>query len=265
MTSTSTQQTMKNWHLKSTEEEGFHKVVDPGREDCSAVHIFRLNLSAGNSYMINSLDLEMNGVLLKGTANIKSECIDQKMSVYDSFYIPGNSSVNVTAIEDTIFYIGGALCEGHGKEFYRAYNKDLPLGEIHQIHGAGSGQREVHFTLNPEVPASKLICGLTWGGDGTWTSWPPHQHENDLEEVYCYFDMDEPKFGLHISYLKTQETDNLVAHHVTSGDMVLVPRGYHPTVASPGTRNTYFWVLAAFSHSSRRYDLAVFDPTFEDM
>ena len=47
-----------------------------------------------------------------------------------------------------------------------------------------------------------------------------------------------------------------------TGTMVLAPRGYHPTVATPGTRNTYLWVLTAFSHNSRRYDLAVTDPEY---
>lgn len=139
------------------------------------------------------------------------------------------------------------------------------LWEIHQIHGKGVGQREVFMTLNQEIQASRLIAGLTWGGNGAWTSWPPHQHEADLEEIYCYFDMDEPHFGLHLSYTAPGDVDNIVAHPVKSGSMVLAPRGYHPTVASPGTRNAYFWVLAAHSHESRGYDLAVLDPSREQM
>ena len=50
---------------------------------------------------------------------------------------------------------------------------------------------------------------------------------------------------------------------VRDGVMVLAPRGYHPTVSTPGARNHYFWALAAFSHASRRYDLAVNDPVYE--
>ena len=46
--------------------------------------------------------------------------------------------------------------------------------------------------------------------------------------------------------------------------MVLAPRGYHPTVAMPGTTNAYFWALAAFNNESRRYDLAVSDPQLEN-
>ena len=162
------------------------------------------------------------------------------------------------------FYIAAAVYEGYGKAFFRAFEKDAPVGDIHQIHGEGIGQREVFMTLSDKDEASRLICGLTWGGEGAWTSWPPHQHEKDLEEVYCYFGMPLPHFGFHISYLKSGEVDDIVTHTVHSGTMVQCPRGYHPTVASPGTRNSYFWVLGAFRHSSRRYDLAILDPALKD-
>ena len=39
-----------------------------------------------------------------------------------------------------------------------------------------SSQREVFMTLNQEIQASRLIAGLTWGGNGAWTSWPPRGH-----------------------------------------------------------------------------------------
>jgi 5-deoxy-D-glucuronate isomerase len=48
------------------------------------------------------------------------------------------------------------------------------------------------MTVNPEAPASRLIAGWTFGRPGGRTSWPPHQHEQDLEEVYAYFDMPPP-------------------------------------------------------------------------
>ena len=67
-----------------------------------------------------------------------------------------------------------------------------------------------------------------------------------------------------ISYLKSGEVEDIVTHTVHSGTMVEAPVGYHPTVASPGTRNSYLWVLAAHSHSSRSYNLAVLDPALEN-
>ena len=82
--------------------------------------------------------------------------------------------------------------------------------------------------------------------------------------MYCYFDMPLPRFGFHISYLKSGEVEDIVTHTVHSGTMVQAPCGYHPTVASPGGRNAYLWVLAAFRHESRRYDLAINDPVFDN-
>ena len=257
---------MEKWSIQSPDIPGFHEVVVPKKCECRAAQIFRLNLPAGESYLLESGNLELHPVVIEGKA-ILSENQDldgQKMERFDSFYIPGKASVKITAETDTIFYIGGAKYEGIGKAMFRKYDASLPIGDMHQIHGSGRGQREVMFTLAPQDEASSLICGLTWGGDGSWTSWPPHQHEKDLEEVYCYFDIPAPKFGLHLSYLKSGEADDIVAHPVRSGTMVQAPAGYHPTVAMPGSRNAYFWVLAAFCPSSRSYDLAILDPCYKN-
>lgn len=255
---------MEKWNFTSPTEEGFHEVIIPGKADCKAVYIYRLNLKAGDSHLLCSEDLEMNPVLISGNAKLSGNPVfNQDMLKFDSFYIPGNTKVKISSVDDCIFYIAGAKYEGIGNPSFRKFDITLPIGDIHQIHGQGVGQREVMFTLTPQTAASNLICGLTWGGEGAWTSWPPHQHEKDLEEAYCYFDMDEPKFGFHISYLKSGEVEDVVTHTVKSGSMVLAPCGYHPTVASPGTRNTYLWVLASFKPSSRSYDLAVLDPKYD--
>ena len=256
---------LEGWKFQSPETDGFHKVIVPGEADCRALSVFRLNLAAGQSHIVASGDLEIHPVLITGAAKLTSGPLSgQTMKRFDSFYLPANETTTITAVEDCVFYIAGAKYEGIGSPSFRAYDASLPVGDIHQIHGSGAGQREVMFTLDPNTPASNLICGLTWSNVGAWTSWPPHQHENDLEEAYCYFDMPAPTFGLHISYLKSGEFDDLVAHPVHSGSMVLAPRGYHPTVASPSTRNAYFWALAAFTPKSRRYDLAILDPVYEN-
>lgn len=255
---------MEEWDICSPESEGLHHCVKPGIQDCKVANIMRLNLAKGSKHVLRSGDLEMNAALIKGSARISSGDFDEVMNKLDSFYIPGRHEVEIEALEPVVFYIGAAVCEGYGKPFFRKYDENLTIGEIHQIHGHGVGQREVYFTLNPEVESSRLLCGYTWGQEGAWTSWPPHQHEKDLEEVYCYFDMDEPKFGLHLSYLESGEVQDVVAHAVRSGSMILAPRGYHPTVSSPGTKNIYFWVLVSFSKASRGYDLAILDPKYKD-
>lgn len=255
---------MEGWKFISSEAGGLHEVIVPQKADCEQVYIYRLNMSAGESFTLKSGEKEMNAACVAGGGSVKTSAFDTAFVKLDSFYITKDTEVVIHADEDVIFYIGAAIDEGYGSSYFRKFDLSLPIGEVHQIHGKGVGEREVFMTVNPEAPASRLLAGLTWSRNGTWTSWPPHQHENDLEEAYCYFDMPKPSFGMHLSYIDAGDVDNVVVHTVSSGTMILAPRGYHPTVASPGSINAYFWVLAAHSHKSRRYDLAVLDPKRAD-
>lgn len=256
---------MEAWSVQSPEEPGFHAVITPDKCECKETQMYRLNLLKGQSYTLESGDSELHPVLIEGAAQLSGHpVLGETMKQFDAFYIPGGNSVTITALEDAVFYIAGAKCEGYGKPFFRSFDISQPVGDIHQIHGTGIGQREVMMTLSDKDEASRLICGVTWGGEGSWTSWPPHQHEKDLEEIYCYMQMPLPHFGFHISYLKSGEVEDIVTHTVHSGTFVQAPAGYHPTVASPGTRNAYMWALGALRHSSRSYNLAVLDPALEN-
>lgn len=248
-----------NWHLVSPDAPGMHKVVAPGLTKNKSAYIFRLNLRAEESYTLESGELEMNALLISGDAKLNGCGMDEAMTKLDSFYIPGGCTVQLKAgATGAVFYIGAGKHEGIGEVLFRRFDPTLPIGDIHQIHGTGSGQREVFFTLNEQNPASRLICGITWGDDGMWTSYPPHQHEVELEEVYCYFDM--AGRGMQLSYGTDGSFDDPLVHVVRSGHMVMAPDGYHPTVALPGTRNTYFWVLVANQPETRGYNYAKLDP-----
>lgn len=249
-----------NWKYQSKDIPGLHRVVTPEHSDCTITWIFRLNLEGGSGYDLQHNTLEMNAVLIAGRAHVDFEGTRYDLKKFDSFYLPAGEHAAIRASEPCFFYIGGGPCEGEGRFFVREFDLSLPLGDVHQIHGQPPYQREVFMTLNQEVPASRLICGLTFGQDGGWTSWPPHQHSKDLEEVYCYFDIPKPNFVLHLSSTRPGEVEAI--HSVSTGDCVIIPQGYHPTLAIPGMRSAYFWVMVAHSHQSRRYDLAVNDPNF---
>ena len=102
---------MEGWDITSPETEGFHKCIVPGVQDCKVAHIYRLNLNRGSSYVLESGELEMNPVLLKGAAKITCDQFDDTIAKLDSFYIIGGMSVKIQALEDCIFYIGAAVCE----------------------------------------------------------------------------------------------------------------------------------------------------------
>ncbi len=250
----------KNWKYTSTETEGFHVIVDPDNSACKVTWIYRLNLRKGGNYILSSNKLELNGMIFKGKASVATKNESAKLNTRDSFYLPAGETLEITAGEHMSMFIGGGPYEGEGTFFTRKYDLSLPLGEIHQIHGKPPYQREVFMTIDQETPGSRIICGITESEDGKWTSWPPHQHSKDLEEVYCYFDTAKPAFALHLSSRKPGEVE--AVHPVSEGDCVIVPEGYHPTVGMPGAKSTYFWVMVAHTKESRRYDLAVNDPNF---
>ncbi len=248
----------KNWLYPSSAEPGIQLVVSPHNSACKETWAYRLNLNKDDEFEIMHKDLELNPAVIKGRVNVTHSSVsDKALHKLDSFYIPAGDSARIRALEDTVVYIGGAVYEGVGDFFIRRYEADMSLGEIHQIHGEPPFEREVFMAVNQEVAASRIIDGFTWGSDGMWTSWPPHQHSSDLEEVYCYFDLPRPKFVLHLSSRYPEKVE--AVHPVSDGDFVLVPEGYHPTVASPGSRSSYFWIMAAHSRKSRRYDLAKSD------
>ncbi len=249
-----------SWKITSETKPGFHCINDPSQGKTRSLWVYRLNLEAGKKFTFIDAEREFSFAMISGNALLKHGQTSYNMNKLDTFYLPSNISISITASTDCVLYIGAAKYEGYGEFFFHTFDSSLELGAVRQIHGQKPYQRDVYMTLGPEVEASRLICGFTWSELGAWSSWPPHQHQDDLEEAYCYFDMDPPSFGIHISYLESGKPTH--AHIVQSGDIVLAPAGYHPTVASPTVKNCYFWILGAHSHASRRYDLAITDPAF---
>jgi hypothetical protein len=76
------------------------------------------------------------------------------------------------------------------------------------------------------------MAGVTFSEPGNWTSWPPHEHAVLAEEAYLYINMPAPAFGVQLVYTNPREPE--LATIVREGDVVLMPQGYHPNVASPG-------------------------------
>lgn len=251
-----------NWKYNSPVEEGFHEILTPGNSVCKITWIFRLNLSEKKDYLLQNDELEMNAVVIQGAAEARHDSGNTALNKYDSFYLPAKDKLLLKALEDCSIFIGGSIYENRGKFFTRKYDLSLPLGDIHQIHGKPPYQREVIMTLAEQDEASRLICGISTGEPGKWTSWPPHQHTNDLEEVYCYFDIPKPGSAFHFASRRDGEFEFI--HPVSTGDCVIIPEGYHPTCGMPGVKSNYFWVMAAHKPESRRYDLAVNDPNFNE-
>src|SRR5207253_1206240 len=72
---------------------------------------------------------------------------------------------------------------------------------------------------------------------GNWSSYPPHKHDTDdppretyLEETYYHRLARPGGFAVQLVYTDDRSLNRAV--QVRDGDVVLVPRGYHPVSAA---------------------------------
>jgi 5-deoxy-glucuronate isomerase len=128
-----------------------------------------------------------------------------------------------------------------------------------ELRGAGNCSRQVHnFGTAGVFEADSLIACEVITPGGNWSSYPAHKHDEDtptqsqLEEIYYFeFGPGSPQtdaasrgFGYHRVY-GTPERPIEVLEEVRTGDVVLVPHGYHgPSVAAPGYHMYYLNVMA---------------------
>lgn len=168
----------------------------------------------------------------------------------DLGYLPRDAHARLTSSGGGSFALPSAVCERRLPVAY-VPAADVPV----ELRGAGRASREVHDLGTPGVlDADRLICCEVLTPAGNWSSWPPHKHDEDragesvLEEIY-YFQVAEPGgVAYQRAYTRPEthphrELDVLV--EVRSGDVVLVPYGWHgPSMAAPGYDLYYLNVMA---------------------
>ncbi|MCX5044808.1 5-deoxy-glucuronate isomerase [Aldersonia sp. NBC_00410] len=134
-------------------------------------------------------------------------------------------------------------------------NRRLPAADVPiELRGAGNCSRQVHnFGAADTFAADSLIAVEVITPGGNWSSYPAHKHdersavESELEEIY-YFEVADgpggPGFGFHRVYGTDTRPIDVLAE-VRTGDVVLVPHGFHgPSVAAPGYDLYYLNVMA---------------------
>ncbi|AWS42574.1 5-deoxy-glucuronate isomerase [Streptosporangium sp. 'caverna'] len=129
-----------------------------------------------------------------------------------------------------------------------------------ELRGAGTASREVrNFGVPQVLDADSIIACEVVTPAGNWSSYPPHKHdeerdgvETELEEIYYFEVRTEPGGSAPgadpVGYQRVYGTDARpidVLAEVRSGDVVLVPHGWHgPAMAPPGYDLYYLNVMA---------------------
>ena len=240
--------------IKSKEGPGLVAQVTPESAGWGYVGFELHRLGAGDRSGGEAGDKELCLVFVSGRGRVEVDRKDlgilgERMSPFDgkpwSVYLPAGSSWSVAAETDVELAVCAAPSTG-GKLPVRVIGPD-DVGQ--QVRGKGTNTRYVTNILPETEPADSLLVVEVVTPGGHTSSYPPHKHDQDnlpaesyLEETY-YHRINPPQgFAFQRVYTDDRSLDETMA--IEDGDVVLVPKGYHPCAACHGYDLYYLNVMA---------------------
>jgi 5-deoxy-glucuronate isomerase len=211
-------------------------------------------LTAGQEVTLTSAAAESCIVVLTGSADVQVDGqafrnLGGRKSVFEdappgAVYAPAGCRIRIRADGAAEIALCSAPAAGAGAA--RAISGERMPQEI---RGEGNNRRLVRNVLPETEPAERLLVVEVITPAGHWSSYPPHKHdtntppaETQLEETY-YHRLNPPQgFAFQRVYTDDRSIDETVC--VEDGDVVLVPRGYHPVGAPHGYDLYYLNVMA---------------------
>jgi 5-deoxy-glucuronate isomerase len=212
------------------------------------------HLKAGQSLARDTGDREYCLVLVTGRADVASAHeswpdIGERISLFEgkapySVYVPAGDRFRVEALGDLEL----AVCSAPGKGGHPA--RLIGPDQVGlESRGSGTNTRHVCNILPQSEPADSLLVVEVITPSGSWSSYPPHKHDTDnlpeessLEETYYHRMNPAQGFAFQRVYTDDRSIDETMT--VEDGDVVMVPRGYHPVGAPHGYDLYYLNVMA---------------------
>lgn len=240
--------------VKPKEGDGLVSHVTPENAGWTYVGFDLHRLKPGDSVSAETGGREVCLVFVtgKGKASAAGQdlgLLGGRMSPFEgkpwSVYVPQGSNWSVMAETDLELAVCSAPGLGGGLPA-RVIAPDS-LGQ--ETRGKGTNTRYVTNILPEGEPADSLLVVEVITPGGHTSSYPPHKHDQDnlpaeslLEETY-YHRLNPPQgFAFQRVYTDDRSLDEAMA--VEDGDVVLVPRGYHPCAACHGYDLYYLNVMA---------------------
>jgi len=239
-------------HPQKPDAEGATHRITPQSANWTYVGFETYRLSAGAKLARRQQGREACLVLLSGHARIMAGGQDfgrlgGRASPFEgspwSVYVPAGAAWQVESDGCEL-----AVCTSPAEG--RLPARVIPPEDVgEETRGKGTNVRHVRNILPVSAEAESLLVVEVITPGGHWSSYPPHKHDvNDppretaLEETY-YHRLQRPGgFAVQRVYTDDRSLDETLA--VGDGDVVLVPRGYHPVGAPHGFDLYYLNVMA---------------------
>ncbi len=259
--------------------DGWDVVVDEHTDGWEHTGLYAGPLRAGERRTVAVGPREVVVVPLSGSLGV--HCVDASGTTHDVrlagresvfagptdvAYVPRGSTLTLVAAEHcrvavAVARVGDMRVDNAGSPspagFRHVGADEVPV----ELRGAGSASREVRNFATPTVlDAEAIIACEVVTPAGNWSSYPPHKHderregvESQLEEIY-YFEVraeaghETPSSAGPVAYQRVYgagDREIEVLAEVRTGDVVLVPHGWHgPSMAPPGYDLYYLNVMA---------------------
>lgn len=230
--------------LRTHEGRGRRNAVAPGKTAARFLHYGRITLDAGDAPLsFATKDHETGLICLRGAAQVTAEGQTFALTQYDTLYIPRDAQVTVSTDGGCDLAEVSAPVENRYPLQFVSFAEVRQTDNLHFIAGQPPTQRDLNILIGKNVEAGRIMAGVTFSAPGNWTSWPPHEHANLLEEAYLYIDMPAPSWGVQFVYTDKDEPE--LVQIVREGDVVIMPKGFHPNVSAPGGQINFLWMMAA--------------------
>lgn len=248
----------------TNKKAGRNIAISPQNSSMKHLNYGRIILNADvRSLEFGTGDREVGLICLGGECSVEANGETIELKQYDSIYLPRDSSVRI-ATDSTADL---AECSAEVDNVYPLQvvrYEDVRQDAALSFDTGGDGnRRHVNITLGKNIEAGRILAGFTTSEPGNWTSFPPHEHARMLEELYVYYDMPSPAFGIQLVYTTTDEPEFVGI--VRDGDAVVMPEGFHPNVSVPGHSINFVWMMAAHREvEDRQFGVVNVQPGFGD-
>lgn len=203
-----------------------------------------------------------------GDSEVRSERLAGRRSVFhgppDCLYLPPHSSATIETTGRVM--VIEAPAEGQ-KPVQLTRSAQVPM----LLRGAGRSTRQVHdFGGVDHLDANRMVAVEVVVPAGNWSGIPPHKHdtfvpgiESNLEEIYYFEAAPDRSYAPSgevdpVGYFRGYPSDERGFDElleVRTGDVILVPYGFHGPVAAPPGYDLCFMNVMAGPDPDRSWNI----------
>lgn len=245
---------MPNLRLRPRGTQGLVHEVTPASAGWTHVGFALHRLGRGDSVAGGEPAREACLVIISGTGTFAVDGksfgeLGGRMSPFEgpghALYVPAGASWTVAATSPLEL----AVCTAPGTPASHPARVIGPDDVELLARGKGTNTRYPRNILSETAPADSLLVVEVITPGGHTSSYPPHKHDaNDLpresylEETYYHRFAKPQGYAFQRVYTGDRSLDETML--IEDGDVVMVPRGYHPVAAIAGYDLYYLNVMA---------------------